>query len=208
MNRSSHPLKPKQRGTVLLIGMVMLLMITMIAVGLIRLSTRHTQVVNNEQVRTESVAASNYALDIVLNQPQTQWSGYDGAGKVEYVNLGTVQSDDATTVSVPVRVSNLAMKRCRRIMLSELITVVGGVNQVASENKGCIVQSSPDQATIVDTGSPGTPNGKSYCAASLFEVQATSDSTDAKVLQASATSVQGVEVRTTADKIPSGVACE
>jgi hypothetical protein len=208
MNRSSPPLKQKQRGAVLLIGMVMLLMITMIAVGLIRLSTRHSQVVNNEQVRTESVAASNYALDIVLNQPLTQWGAYAGAGKLEYVNLGTVQSDDTTAVSVPVRVSNLAMKRCRRIMLTELITVVGGVNQVASENKGCIVQSSPDQATIVDTASTGTPNGKSYCAASLYEAQASSDSTDAKVLQATATLVQGVEVKATADKIPAGVACE
>ena len=39
-----------QAGAVLLIGMVMLLMVSLIAVSVIRLSTRHTQVVSNEQV--------------------------------------------------------------------------------------------------------------------------------------------------------------
>jgi hypothetical protein len=92
--------------------------------------------------------------------------------------------------------------------LSELITNVAGTNQVSAANRGCVVQSSSDQATIVDTSAAGTTNGKSYCATSLYEVQATPDTTDAKVLEANATSVQGVEVKTTANKIPSTVACD
>jgi glycerol-3-phosphate cytidylyltransferase-like family protein len=198
---------------VLLIGMVMLLMITLIAVGLIRMSTRHTQVVNNEQVRAEAVAATNYALDMVLNQPRTSWDVYVGAGKTEYVNMGTVQSADSAEVSVPVKVSALAMKRCRLIRKSELFKVVGKTNQVSAQDASCITGDSNDQVTIYDPTVLGSSTDKSYCATVLYELQAkpsTDAADDAKqLLNATVTTVQGVEVRDTADNVAkAGVPCD
>ena len=205
--------RPSQQGAVLLIGMVMLLMITLIAVGLIRMSTRHTQVVNNEQVRSEAVAATNYALDMVINKPRATWGDYAGAGKTEYVNMGTVQTADTAAVSIPVKVSALAMKRCRLIKKSELFKVVGKTNQVSSQDASCITGDSKDQVTIYDPTVLGSATDKSYCATVLYELEAkpsTDPADDAKqLLDATVTTFQGVEVRDTADNVATaGVPCD
>lgn len=182
-----------QRGATLLIGMVMLLMITLMAVSIIRLSMRHTQVVNNEQLRTEADAAANFALDLVLNQPLTAWSGYEGAtGQTEYVNLGTSQSTDATDTSIAVNVRKLACKRGRVLKNKELVTTdpVTNVVQVSDPvDQSCIFSGSNSHLTFGST----TNTDDSLCATVLWEMEA--QATDPKLLSATKTVTQGVEVR-------------
>lgn len=57
----------RQRGAMLIVGLIMLLLVTLIVVAAIRMSTVHVQVVGNEQFRTEAGAAAHYALDLVIN---------------------------------------------------------------------------------------------------------------------------------------------
>jgi hypothetical protein len=175
-----------------MVGMVMLIMLTLIALAVIRLSTRHTQVVNNEQLRSEAVAAANYALDMVLNVPSTAWTAFVGAGQTQYVNLGITESADATATSLQVTVKNLACKRGRVIKNSELMVTdpVSGVTSVKDPlDKPCIFVPPPGGLTLI----PSTTAGDSLCAAVLFEVQAEAD--DPKLLAATAPVTQGVEVR-------------
>jgi Tfp pilus assembly protein PilX len=198
--RRTRPARAAQSGAVLMIGMVMLLMVTLVAVGVIRLSTRHTQVVNNEQVRTEATAAANYALDmLILNEPLTTWSGYAGTtGTTTFVNLGTTQTADTTAASVSVKVSDLRCKRGRVIKNSELIRTSGSgataVKYVAAADSSCFGSGANQNPTIYDPSAMGAPTDDSLCATVLYEVQA--QTTDAKLLNAKATVVQGVEVRT------------
>lgn len=189
--RSRH----RQAGVVLMIGMIMLLMVTLVAVGVVRLSLRHTQVVNNEQTRTEATAAANYALDLVLNSPATTWKPYKtDAGTALYVNLGVTAQDDTTAASTAVTVKKLACKRPRVLKIAELISVTDGMPWLSAENSTCEDIPGNNALTQVDTSAVGGSAGNSSCAMVLFEMQA--ESHDAQQTSASSTVVQGIEVRT------------
>jgi archaellum component FlaG (FlaF/FlaG flagellin family) len=182
--------------------MVMLIMVLLVAMAVVRLTLRHTQVVNNEQVRAESEAAANYALDMVLNSPATTWDAYKGTGTTRYVNAGTITTVDTTEASVAVAVSGMTCRRSRIIKNSELIKsrVVGSetVAYVSAEDSSCF-GGGGSPITIVNTDSTGTTSGNSLCATVLYQVQARTD--DAKLLGASTTVVQGAEVRRSVDEL-------
>lgn len=200
--KRSHRLscRTTQSGAVLLIGMIMLLMLMLVAVGVIRLSMSHTQIINNEQVRTEANTAANYALDMVLNAPANTWDGYRNAGKKEYINLGTSVITDSADVSVAVTVSNLTCKRSRIIKNSELIKTTGSFTYVPADDSSCF-GGGGSPLTIVDPTALGPPNADSLCANVLYEMQATTS--DPKLLGAGATVIQGVEVRRGVDALGS-----
>ena len=186
-----------QSGAVLMIGMVMLLMVILVAVSVIRLSTRHTQIVSNEQVRTEAVSAANYALDTVLNQPYTTWdSAYKNAtGATTDVNLGTTATADSAAVSMNVTIKNLTCKRARVMKNSEFYRQTPtGVYYVAATDAACFGGGSPTGLTIVDPTALGSPTDNSLCATVLYEMQAQAN--DPKLLDAAPVVTQGVEVRT------------
>jgi Tfp pilus assembly protein PilX len=177
-----------------MVGMIMLLMMTLIVVGVIRLTTRHTQVVSNEQFQTEATSAANYALDMVLTTPASTWDvNYKGGtGKTMYVNLGTTSSVDAQDSSaVAVTVKNLTCKRQRTIKNSELIKTNGTLTYVPEADTSCF-GGGGSPITIVDT-SAVAPGDDSFCTNVLYEMEATVSG--ASVVNASTTVLQGVEVR-------------
>lgn len=194
-HRRTRAPRHRQAGVVLMIGMIMLLMVTLVAVGVVRLSLRHTQVVNNEQTRTEANAAADYALDLVLNQQATTWGPYKSdTGKSLYVNLGVTAQDDSAAVSTAVTVKKLACKRPRVLKNAELISESNGVAVISSENSSCWGGAGNNNLTLVNTAAVGSSAGDSLCATVLYEMQA--ESHDAQQTSASASVVQGVEVRT------------
>lgn len=185
-----------QSGAVLLIGMVMLMMLTLMALGVIRLSMSHTQIVNNEQVRTEATAAANYALDMmVLNTPASDWATADND---VYINLGTTSDVDTVASSIKVTVKKPTCTRQRVIQNSELVKLKDGAFYVPDVDSTCF-GSGGSPLTIVDPALLGVAKGDSLCATVLYEVQATAN--DAKLLNATATVIQGVEVRRGIDQL-------
>lgn len=208
--RRHPPASPaRQRGAVLMIGLVLLLMLTLVAVGVVRLSMRHTQIVNNEQVRTEATAAANYALDAVLNSPSTTWGGFAGsAGEIVFANLGTTQSADTEAASVAVTVNNLECKRARLMKNAEFIkSRTSGTNvvkYVEAADSSCIrpaggagggTGGGGGGIVIIDDSSPGVAGDDSLCGTVLWEMQA--QTTDPRLLASNTTVTQGVEVRET-----------
>jgi len=198
MGSHRNPPRSPQTGAVLLMGIVMLLMVTLVALGVIRMSTRHTQVVNNEQVRSEAVSAASYALDLVLNAPADTWDVYRGGGKTEAINLGISASADSTAESVAVQVSGLRCVRSRLIKNGELVKSSGGVQYVAASDASCF-GGGGTPLTIVDPSAIGSPSDDSLCAAVLYEVQGRA--TDDRLLGADAAVVQGVAVRRGIDEL-------
>jgi Tfp pilus assembly protein PilX len=189
--------RAKQSGAVLMIGMVMLLMVSLIAASVIRLSARHTQVVRNEQVRTEAVAAANYALDTVLNQPYNTWaSSYKDANPAPNVevNLGMSKADDSAADGVNVTVKNLTCKRGRVIKNSELLKQSADVYYVTATDASCFGGGGTTPLVIVDLTAVGSPTDDSLCANVLYDMQAQAN--DPKLLNAAPVVQQGVEVRT------------
>ncbi len=198
MSPGRHQVRSLQSGAVLLMGIVMLLMVTLIALGVIRMSTRHTQVVNNEQVRSEAAAAASYALDLVLNAPADTWDVYRGSGKTEAINLGISASADSAAESVAVQVSGLRCVRSRLIKNGELVKSNGGVKYVAASDASCF-GGGGTPLTIVDPSAIGSPSDDSLCAAVLYQVEGRA--ADSKLLAADATVVQGVAVRRGIDEL-------
>jgi len=180
---------------VLVVGMVMLLMLTLVAIGVIRMAGRHSQVVDNAQVRSEASAAGHYALDLVLNEPATTWDDLKTAnGRNVAVNLGTLGSAENRANSVNVAVANMACKRARVIKNIELVKHSGGISYIDPADASCFGGGSNTGLTIVDPDAVGSPTGDSNCGNVLFEVEARV--ADSKLLDATARVVQGVEVRT------------
>lgn len=198
MSPGRHQERSLQSGAVLLMGIVMLLMVTLIALGVIRMSTRHTQVVNNEQVRSEAAAAASYALDLVLNAPADTWDVYRGSGRAEGINLGISSSADSVAESVAVQVSGLRCVRSRLIKNGELVKSNGGVKYVAASDASCF-GGGGTPLTIVDPSAIGSPSDDSLCAAVLYQLEGRA--TDSKLLAADATVVQGVAVRRGIDEL-------
>ena len=198
MSRRQRPpgrARRRQSGMVLVVGMVMLLMLTLVAVGVIRMASRHSQVVDNAQVRSEASAAGHYALDLVLNEPATTWDDLKTPqGRSIAVNLGTLGSSDSRANSVRVAVANMSCKRARIIKNVELVKRSGNVSYVDPADASCFGGGSNTGLTIVDPDAIGSPTGDSNCGTVLYEVQARA--ADEKLLDATASVVQGVEVRT------------
>jgi Tfp pilus assembly protein PilX len=193
--RSVGRARQRQSGMVLMVGMVMLLMLTLVAVAVIRMAGRHSQVVDNAQVRSEASAAGHYALDLVLNEPATTWDDLKTAsGRNMAVNLGSLDRTDSSANSVNVAVRNMTCKRARIIKNVELVKRSGGVSYVDPVDASCFGGGSNTGLTIVDPDAIGSPTGDSNCGTVLYEVQA--QAADAKLLDATASVVQGVEVRT------------
>lgn len=190
----------------MVIALVLLIMMMVVAASVIRLSMRHTQVVNNEQVHSEAVTAGNYALDLVLNTPANNWNGFKNGGQPVYVNLGLSDKVDSQANSVAVTVKNLACKRARTIKNAELIkTKPQGSGKpplyyVDAQDSSCF-GGGGSPLVIVDPAAVGSPSDDSLCANVLYEMQA--QVADPKLLAANVTVFQGVEVRRSVEDVGS-----
>ena len=61
-----HGYRPKQKGMVLLIGLVLLLLFTLLISGALRLSNTNLRLVGNLQTRQELLESANIAIEQVL----------------------------------------------------------------------------------------------------------------------------------------------
>ncbi|HEX6733310.1 MAG TPA: hypothetical protein VF096_00740 [Azonexus sp.] len=170
----------------LLVGLVMLLLITLLAVSAIRLATTNLQVVGNEQFHDETVAAANFVLDQVLTDKDFI-TNYSVSGGKTIPNVSVGQA------SYQVVVPKITCKRTRVINTSELVTKVGGVDTVLAVDQPCIGGTGGGGPTIVGGTSGGTPSGPSLCSTVLWDVEAqvTADTATG----ATTTVHQGIEVR-------------
>lgn len=61
------PLHSRQRGMVLILSLIMLVVLTLLAISAIRLSTVNLRAVANSQVRSEAMSAAQRAIDLILS---------------------------------------------------------------------------------------------------------------------------------------------
>ena len=80
----------RQRGTALVVGMIMLVLITLMLVTALNLGTTNYRAMTNMQFRSEAVAAANKAIEQVISSPFTAAP----AAEVINVNLDNDVDDD------------------------------------------------------------------------------------------------------------------
>lgn len=66
-----HRRPPLQRGTALIVGMIMLVLITLMLITALNLGTTNFRAMNNMQFRSEAIAAANKAIEQVISSPFT-----------------------------------------------------------------------------------------------------------------------------------------
>lgn len=81
-------LRHRQSGFTLIMGLILLVMITLIAVTAINISSNQAQIVGNAQFRSEALAAAQAAIDLNLvgsfYAPVTQNIDVNGDGSADY----------------------------------------------------------------------------------------------------------------------------
>lgn len=175
----------KNKGSVLFIALIMLVLITLVAVAAIRMSTTNLQLVNNEQFRAEAQTVASYALNEALNREEFF---SNTTSTTTTVSLTTDNPLDDTK-AFNVTASKPECVRYGYIKKSELIQAD---NTVLAEDVVCITGQSSNNITISDASVIGDPNENSLCADALFdiEVEVNDEATGANLVMA-----QGVSMR-------------
>lgn len=174
----------KQRGAVLFVGLIMLILITLLAVSAIRLAKTNLLIAGNEQYQMEVDQAANYHLDLALNSDDFTSRDVDRTDVLPAFSGTTANEGSTYAVTVPPPVC----KRYRYLTKGELVDAVTRVPPV--ENLPCFGSSSNSGITIVvDTAAL---NDNSLCATSLWEMTA---DVELPATGAKAVMRQGVEMR-------------
>ncbi len=181
-------LRRNQRGATLLIGLIILVLITLLAVTSLNLGKSNLQIVANQQFRGEAVESAKSALEEVLshndysNTPEAPLRIYDAAGtSFALSNVKTYDVNGKGTAIVTVKVGEtgnaLNPQPCVKF------SVDAPADPTNTATQGCARQQNQD------LGIAGTSNAQ--CATNAWEITAVA--TDSST-QASVTVLQGIKV--------------
>lgn len=95
------PALHQQRGVVLVVSMIMLLLITLFALAAISMSTVNLRTTTNSQIRAESVAAAQQAIEQVVSTNFTATPDPTARSFTVTIPPGTGGATYAVTVPVP-----------------------------------------------------------------------------------------------------------
>jgi len=173
----------RQRGSTLVIGLVMLVVLTMLVLSAIRSSNANMRIVGNMQMQEETAAASQQAIEQVLSANFTV-SPVSQVVAVDINNDGT--TDYTANVSAPVCTGSLSLTNAN-------------LDPTNSADASCISSGTAQNTGLMVSGVVATSTSQSWCYLQQWEIQAqVNDSRTG----ATATSYQGVSMR-----VPAGTAC-
>lgn len=184
----------KQRGAVLFVGLIMLILITLLAVSAIRLAKTNMLIAGNEQFQMEVENAAEYHLDLALNDDDFTSRNVNRSVSLPAFSGATASEATSYAVTIPPA----TCKRYRYLKKGELVietttTDASGNVQIEivapPENLACFGSSTSTEITQVTTIATGE---NSLCATSLWEMNATASM---PTTGAAATVTQGVEMR-------------
>ena len=148
-----------QRGATLVIGMIMLVLVTLFVLAAMNMSTLNLRIMGNEQVRNESIAAAQQAIEQVVS---TDFSTNPLAVTVPVDVNGDGTSDYSVAVAAPTCLNNVPIK----VSALRPFNPDGTINQ---NDFQCTI-GGPSRSPGV-AGAGGT--GNSICSNSQWEVNAT-----------------------------------
>ena len=181
----------RQAGTVLVIGMIMLVLMTLLAVTSFNLGRGEYQIISNMQFQGEASSAAQMALEQVVSNLKFSTSPANvftvpcsGANTVCYDTNG----DTHTDVMVTIKSRSTAQPVC----IAAKVIKNASLNLSNADDLGC------STSATQTFGVAGAATGDSLCADSVWDVQA--EGVDS-VTQAKATITTGLSVRVSTDNI-------
>jgi Tfp pilus assembly protein PilX len=176
-----------QRGTTLVIALIMLVLLTLFAVSAMNTSTINLKVVGNMQTRSEALAAAQASIEQVLST--SQFVADPNNAVINPCGAANTLCTDVTGDGVPEYITVLNPKpSCiegRALKVSEL-------NLTNSEDLSCAASQQQQFGVI------GSTSGDSLCAVAVWDITAV---TSSNVTGSSITLSQGVSTRVTADDL-------
>ena len=184
--------RASQRGTTLIIGMIMLVLMTLLAVTSFTLGRGELQIITNMQFQAEASSAAQRALEQVIsdvNFPSHASNVFatpcSGANTVCYDTNG----DGTNDVTVTIRSRSDSAKP---VCVAARMIPNHSLNLSNTNDLGCA-------SGVTQTfGVAGATTGFSLCADSVWDVQAVAQD---NITQARATATEGVSVRVAAASI-------
>ena len=154
------PTPARQRGATLLVAMIFLLLISLFAVSAFKSSTSHLRIVGNMQVRQESVAAAQQAIEQTISNSLFTISPQQVAASPVGVDLDGDGKTDYTAQLNPT-------PRCYRTQPIK----TAQLNPDVPADQACM-QSAALQQSGIEMPDMGTTSGNSLCAHSEWDVSA------------------------------------
>lgn len=194
MNLSRPPARIRQGGMTLIVGLIMLVLMTLMAITMFHLGTAQTVVVGNAQQNMRAVAAAQQAIDSVINSaaftsnPSQAIPAIASGCTAQTANTLCVSSNgpDANGVSVKDFTVTLATPKCisaSAIQVAQLDLSAGPM----APDIGCLTGTQQGQFGVA-----GAATGATLCATSVWDVSAVAN--DA-VTNTSVSVAEGVGVR-------------
>lgn len=185
-------IKRRQAGTVLVIGMIMLVLMTLLAVTSFNLGRGEFQIISNMQFQSEAASAAEMALEqVVSNLTFTSNPANVFASPCSGANTICYDTNGDTSADVTVKIKSRGDPD-KPVCIGASIIKNAVLDLSKADDLGC--SAGATQAF----GVAGAATGDSLCANSIWDVQA--EAVDA-VTQARATITEGVSVRVSSDNI-------
>ncbi len=170
----------KQEGVTLIVGMIMLILLTLMAVTSFKLGKGNLQIVGNMQFRNETLRAAEEVIEARVSTPTNVVAAWTGS-----VDINGDSTPDVAVAVTPTLVQAYVKKN-------------SVINLNDPGQLGCTL------GTAQVFGVEGAATGNSLCAAALYDLKvvATEAATNAKVELH-----QGVAIQVPADSVCSLVSC-
>jgi len=187
--------RKRQSGTTLVIGMIMLVLMTLLAVTSFNLGRGEFQIISNMQFQSEAASAAQMALEQVVSglkftttPDQVFTTPCTGPNTICYDTNGDSKNDVVVTIKSRGADPSQPQPRCivARIIRNQMLTLT------KAEDLGCVA------GATQSFGVAGATTGDSLCADTVWDVQA--EAVD-MVTQAKAVITEGIGVRIAADNI-------
>ncbi|MBC7513458.1 MAG: hypothetical protein H7234_03365 [Herminiimonas sp.] len=174
------------RGSVLVIALVMLTLLTFLTITAFRMGKGNLQIVGNAQQKALSFAAAQGAIEKTISSPQ--FSATPGAALVNpcngVANTSCVDVNGDGTPDITVTVAPTCMSS--QVIPNALLDFTSG------EDKGCTL------GVNQDFGTDGAASGNSLCANVLWDIAANARD---DVTGSQYTANQGVAVRVSSSQV-------
>ena len=181
-------MRRRQTGTVLVVALIMLVLVTMLAVTSFNLGKSNLQIVSNMQHRNEAIAAGREAIEEVLSSTRFFATPEDALASPCNGNSNTRCVDSNGDGRADVIVTLSPPPSCIKAQTIKTIAL----DPALAEDVGCTL------GVAQSFGVVGTITGDSLCANSLWDI--TAGATDA-VTETRVALTQGVSVRVAKDDI-------
>ncbi|WP_432259166.1 hypothetical protein [Cupriavidus sp. TMH.W2] len=176
----------RQRGATLLVGMIMLLLITLLAITSFKMAKGNLQAAGNAQQRDQAISAAQGAIEQTISSTQFTSTPANAipnpCGNVANTSCVDVNGDGVTDVTVAVT------SKC----VSAQVIPAAALDFTKADDAGCLLGAGQD------FGVEGGASNNSLCANTLWDVQAVATDT---LGNAQATINQGAAVRVPATTV-------